>query len=372
MSKRVLVAPLDWGLGHATRCIPIIRAFLQQDATVILASGGRAYQLLQQEFPSLILEKLPAYNIRYQSGSMVLNIGWQLPKIIWAIWKEHRQLQKLIQKYQIDIVISDNRYGCFSKRAKSIFVTHQINLRIPNILLQSIARFLNRIFIQQFAACWIPDVKGKSSIAGLLAQSSKFLNLKYIGILSRMQPLELPIKQDIIIVLSGPEPQRTRLEALILKQIFTLPYRFLLVQGKPEGDGGGEWGNVGMRDGEMERPRERGKIEIIPFLDAKKLNEAIVSSGLVICRAGYSTIMDLAVLGKKAIFIPTPGQTEQEYLAERLFEKKLFYYQKQRELNLAEALEKVKDFSGFKWQDYEHSREMLKTAVMDLLNPLPS
>lgn len=362
MSKRVLIAPLDWGLGHATRCIPIIQEFLEQGAEVILASDGRAYQLLQREFPHAILELLPSYKVQYPTHNMIWNMILQAPKIIWAIWQEHWYLQKIIKKHQINFVLSDNRFGCFSKKIPSIFITHQINIQVPNIFLQLLVRALNRIFLRQFAACWIPDVPGEDRIAGNLSQANDLKNQKYIGILSRMQPLELPIRHDLLVVLSGPEPQRTRLEEAILQQLRDLPYTCLLVQGKPEesGNGGiGEWGNGGMGD--------RRKVEIVPFLDAKSLNQAMATAEVIICRAGYSTIMDLAVLGKKAIFIPTPGQTEQEYLAKRLFEKQLFYYQKQTELNLAEALEKIHDFPGFKWQDYQHSRMMLKKAVFELL-----
>ncbi|MBK7872558.1 MAG: hypothetical protein IPJ74_18690 [Saprospiraceae bacterium] len=136
MKKRILVAPLDWGLGHATRCIPIVQELLDQDAEVLLATNGGAFELLRKEFPTLIVEKLPAYNIRYANGNMYWNVGIQLPKIIKAIVSEYYTLKKLIHQYQIDAIISDNRYGCFSKKVKCIFITHQINILIPNFFLK--------------------------------------------------------------------------------------------------------------------------------------------------------------------------------------------------------------------------------------------
>lgn len=356
MSKRVLVAPLDWGLGHATRCIPIIAELQKQGAFVILATNGRAYELLKQAFPNLPLEKLPAYAIHYGSSNMFWNIGWQLPKIIWTIWQEHQHLKKLIQKHQLDIVIADNRYGCYNRKTKSIFVSHQINIKIPNLFLQTIVRFCNRMLIQRFDACWIPDLQGENNLAGALSQPPRLAHAVYIGILTRMQYLNLPKKWDVIAVLSGPEPQRTILEEIIIKQLLQLTYKILLVQGKPE--------KVIGRKGD----RVMESIQVVPFLNAKDLNEAMSASDVVICRSGYSTVMDLAVLGKKAILIPTPGQTEQEYLAERFFEKGIFYTQKQAELNLPMALEKVHAFTGLAPQHYEYAQEKLHSVIKKILN----
>ncbi len=374
MLKRVLVAPLNWGLGHATRSIPVIQELLQQGAEVVLASDGRAYQLLQQEFPNMLLEKMPAYNIQYPTHNMLWNMLLQLPKMLVSIWREHWHLQKLVEKHHITHVISDSRFGCFSRKAKTTFITHQMNIRLPNLLGQGLVRLANRSFINCFDTCWIPDIAGDKNLAGALAHPALFSKAKYIGILSRMQAMQAPKKYDALVVLSGPEPQRTRLEEMILQQIAVLPGDFLVVQGKPEaGENKGiwEWGNRrigGWEDKEIEELGNWGRVEVVSFLDGTNLNEAMAASEMVICRSGYSTIMDLAVLGKKAVFIPTPGQTEQEYLAERLLNQGFFYYQKQTDLNVAAALEKGKDFSGFSPPDYQHSSTMLQTAVHDFLN----
>lgn len=355
MSKRVLVAPLDWGLGHATRCIPIIWELERQGAEVILASNGRAYDLLRLEFPNLPLEKLPAYNIQYHSNNMFWNIARQLPKIIWAIWQEHWHLQKLLRKYQINRVISDNRYGCFSSKAKSVFVTHQLNIQIPNLLLQRLVRFVHQRWIQQFDACWIPDMDGADNLAGNLTWSKSLQNITRIGILSRMRPWDLPLKWDILVVLSGPEPQRTVLEQLIINQVKDLPYKILLVQGKPEKN-------------KVWKDEKTGTIEIVPFLKTQELNKEMAASSVIICRSGYSTLMDLAILGKKAILIPTPGQTEQEYLAERLFKKEIFYTQQQADLNIQEALKKVSFFGGLESKIYHFSSEKLRVVIACFLS----
>ena len=257
----------------------------------------------------------------------------QLPAILSAILTEHRRLRRLIQAYQIDLVISDSRFGCFSKKAHCIFISHQIHIKTPLATLgfHKLVNSINHWFIQRFDACWVPDFEDpEASLSGSLSRPAPF-PLQYIGPLSRIQPLKRSSKYDLIVVLSGPEPQRTRLEALVISQLKDLKMRMLLVKGKPA---------------EKEPERKLGNLKILPFLGARALNEAMAESDLVICRSGYSTIMDLAVLGTSAILIPTPGQTEQEYLAQYFYEKKIFYTQEQGALDLPLALTKVKEYSG--------------------------
>lgn len=354
MQLRILIAPLDWGLGHATRCIPIIRALLLRNASIIIASNGAALALLQQEFPDLTFEKLPAYQIAYRKKSMIWNMALQLPKIIWTIIQEHKALKKLVKKHQIKIVISDNRYGCYNRNVKSIFLTHQINIIIPNFILQSFVRFATLVFIKQFDACWIPDYPEKENLSGILSHPAHTLNATYVGILTRMQYLNLPKKWDIIIVLSGPEPQRSFFEYLIIQQAVELPHKILLVQGKP------------LSEPMKPYNHDIQNLQIVPFLKTEELNKAMAMAGLVICRSGYSTLMDLAILCKNAILIPTPGQTEQEYLANYLFEKGVFYIQRQAELNLEEAIQKSNSYVGFQAPTLRSSF-LLDDAIEQLL-----
>lgn len=349
MKKRVLIAPLDWGLGHATRCIPLINKLLAQGATVIIATNGRAYDLLKGEFPGLTIEKLPAYGIRYWFHNMLLNIAIQLPNIIWAFVAEYFQTQKLLRRHQIDLIISDNRFGCFSKKAKSIFVTHQINILIPNLILHRVANFLNKGTISQFDACWIPDFPPPGSLTGALS-GNQLPCVRYIGILSRFVALNLPIEYDAIAVLSGPEPQRTYLENKLLAQMKGLPYHFLLVQGKSE---------------QSQQPRQLGNITLITHLRSLELQRAIAASGFVICRSGYSSIMDLAAMGKRALLIPTPGQTEQAYLAARLSADGICLQQNQSTLNLPLAFQQISLYSGFDPKKL-NAEILLEEAMMSL------
>ena len=347
---RILVAPLDWGLGHATRCVPIIEEIMRQGGEPVVGSAGRALAYLKAEFPALDRVELPAYGIHYRSANMYRNIGAQIPKLLRAAWGEHRQLQRLIRSGSIGAVISDNRFGCFSRLAPCVFITHQVHLRIPPPPLQWFANRINHYFIRRHEECWIPDLPGSGSLAGALSSPLPELPCRHIGILSRLRPEAGPAQYDILVLLSGPEPQRSRLETLLIRQLKNLPCRVLLVQGKTEQDG---------------RSRPAPNIEAVSYLTAGALQAAMASSSLVISRSGYSTIMDLAAMGKKALLIPTPGQTEQEYLARRVQQMGYCPFQGQEELNLKKGLPELESYPGF--PEYPAGGAPLEAAVRNFL-----
>lgn len=314
---------MNWGLGHASRCVPLIRELLRQGAQVALASDGDALALLQTEFPQLPAYELPAYGIRYHGGNMVGDLARQLPAMLTAIYREHRQTSQLVKNLRIDGLISDNRYGCFNKQIPCAFVSHQINIKIPVPGLAGMVNLLHRQLIRRFDEVWVPDLPGEQNLSGELSHGPGCRGFHYVGALSRMQLLPEPQRYDGIAVLSGPEPQRSRLEELLLAQMSTLPHRFLLVQGKTR---------------ERNHRQLKENIEVVSCLDSGALNRAILAARLFIGRSGYSTIMDLAKLGKPALLIPTPGQTEQEYLARLLDAGKLFTVQSQDRLDLPLAM----------------------------------
>ena len=348
--KRILLAVLNWGLGHATRCIPIVKELQIQGAELFLASDGNALKLLEVEFPELTCLKLPPYNISYDSSNMIFTIGKQMPKIMRAVANEKSAIKKMVAQYKIDIIISDNRYGCFHKKTKNIFITHQINLLIPFTPFELIARWINQKAIEKFDECWIPDFEGENNIAGILSHQHSLKHAKYIGNLSRMQKLRATKKYDVIVVLSGPEPQRSFLEKIIIKQAEALPQKFLIIRGIVTNE---------------PTQKIQSNIELLSFMSAKKLNRAIAESDVMICRSGYSSIMDLVHLEKKAILIPTPGQTEQLYLAKRFFEMGLYCYQKQETLNLEKALMEVQKYKGFPKR--KEANQILKKEIEKLL-----
>lgn len=356
LKKTVLIAPLNWGLGHATRCIPIIHALLQENIKVIIASDGTALELLKKEFPQLIHLELPAYNVTYRTSNMLWNIGTQVFKISFAMIREWFVLQQLIKKYNIDAIIADNRYGCWSRQVPTIFMTHQINIKIPNRFLQTFVNFFNHLSLRLFDEIWIPDVANEPNLAGELAHNHSLAKAKYIGILSRMNPLKVGKRYDIGIVLSGPEPQRTYLETLLLAQIknfhinIDASVKFLFVKGKTD----------------LEEFSVTENLEIHGYLTSKILNQKMSACDLLIVRSGYSTLMDLAILNKKAVLIPTPGQTEQEYLAKHFQTQGIFDFQNQVDFSLEKAISTANNFTGFKVNMKNDA--LLKKAILDLIS----
>lgn len=328
--KHILVAVLDWGLGHATRSIPIIRNLLQQGHIPILASDGRALLLLKEEFPELTALELPSYNIRYHSNNMVVNMAWQLPRITYAAFAEHFAVRKIVQEYQIEMIISDNRFGCFHPRIKSCFLTHQLNLQIDQTVPRLLGNLANRFWISRYDECWIPDFEHRPNISGILSHPSPFKAVRYLGPLTRMKKMMLAKKYKLCIVLSGPEPQRTLLEKILTEQAKKITGKVLIVKGKTE----------------QNETTVSNHIKTVSFLTSKNLNAAICASEIVVSRSGYSTLMDLSVLGAKALLIPTPGQTEQEYLAQHFHEQSIFMMQDQEKVNLEFALDNMQYFKG--------------------------
>lgn len=308
-SPVVLIAPLDWGLGHATRCIPLIRAFQELDFKVILAGEKNQKALLEKEFPDLQFLELRGYHMTYSSCSFLIlfKIVFQIPGILLSIYKEHRWLNSIIDDFSLDLIVSDNRYGLFCSRVPCIFMTHQLYIKTPRNIGRSLLRRLNFSFINQFNRCWVPDM-ATDGLAGSLSHPSILPEIPtfYIGLLSRFQspPKSNDFKFDFVVLLSGPEPQRTILEKKLRSGLSALSgYKVAMVLGLPM-----------LSDDEK---LEDGMV-VYPHLSGALLEELISSAKVVISRSGYTTLMELSAMRKKVLMIPTPGQTEQVYLAEKI------------------------------------------------------
>ena len=330
--KKVLVAPLNWGLGHATRCIPIINALIKANYEPILASDGDALILLQKEFPLLKSYTLPSYNIKYSKSGQNLKFKLLLsiPSVITAVKKEHALVARILKKEAIAGIISDNRFGVYNSNIPSVYITHQLTVLSGKTT--GITSKTHQKIIKNFNECWVPDVQNEPNLSGNLGhlQIHDF-NLKYLGVLSRFKPVKCTIKYNLLIVLSGPEPQRTLLEEKLLLELKNYQGKVLFVRGTLE------------NNTVLKVPKN---IEIRNYLLTDALEKALNESELIIARSGYSTIMDVAVLGKKAFFIPTPGQYEQEYLAKTLKEKLIAPYSSQQDFSL-EKLNEIENYTGF-------------------------
>jgi UDP:flavonoid glycosyltransferase YjiC (YdhE family) len=310
-----LVAPLDWGLGHTTRCIPVIHLLQQNGYKVIIAAEGRQAQLLQQEFPALQILSLQGYRISYTQYKRLLpfKILWQLPKIVLAIRREHNWLHRTIAAQQIQLVISDNRFGLWSRKATCVFITHQLNIQTPFTWLSKAVRRINYRFINRYSACWVPDsADARGNLAGALSHPAVLpkVPVTYIGPLTRLQAREAAPQYKWLFVLSGPEPQRTLLEKKLLQVTTQLNAPVFLLRARP---------------GDTQLPDVPPNCTVANHLDSAALEQLFAASEYIVSRSGYTTVMELLAMGKKALLIPTPGQTEQEYLAQHLMQQQWCY-----------------------------------------------
>ena len=340
---RVLVAPLDWGLGHATRCIPIILTLIEQGCEVIIAADGPVKNLLQKEFAQVEFLPLRGYDIAYsrKKSWFGIKILSQFPKIFLRIRAENKWLKKAVGQYKIDAVISDNRPGLSHPAIPCIYITHQLLIKTGYRFTEWIAQKIHYHFINKYSSCWVPDWQGKNNLAGALSHPLRLpqIPVTYIGPLSRFKNSRADTKYDCCFLLSGPEPQRTIFENIVLKELETIQLKAVVIRGLPE---------------ETVVPvSQKTGVEILNHLPATALEKCLLQSKLIIARSGYSTIMDMVKLQKKSVLIPTPGQTEQEYLAAYLQNKKIFYSVGQQGISLEEVLKNVQrfPFSSFNTTD---------------------
>jgi UDP-N-acetylglucosamine transferase subunit ALG13 len=300
---RILVAPLDWGLGHTTRCIPIIQQLLKQGAVVTVAGNAQQLQYLQTELADVHYLPLQGYNISYAKTTfgLLLMMLWQIPKIVWSIYKEHRWLKSTLQNNNFDAVISDNRYGLFSNKTTTVFITHQLHIQVP--FGSKVIHYINTYFIKKYTHCWVPDDAAPNSLAGVLSANSN-INFSpiYIGAISRFtnaMPCITNNTNTILCILSGPEPQRSLLAQSIALQLANTMYIITVV---------GYTSNT--------ITNNASNITYLPLQSATQLQQLIATNHILVSRSGYTTVMDLAVWQRAAILVPTPGQTEQEYLGQ--------------------------------------------------------
>jgi len=330
-----MVCPLDWGLGHASRMIPVVRMLMKKGYKIKLAGSGKSLALLSCNFPGLPFISMPSAEIRYsESKSQLWCIISQLPALLLSIVKEHRLICKLVRENSVDLIVSDNRYGLYCKNTYTVLVTHQLSpvLPYPVKFLEYPVHVIIKHFIRKFNACWVPDAKGRdNNLSGILSHRYSIpSNVHYIGILSRFLGLNIAIPNksllnfEIVAVISGPNPQAEIFMQKIIQNSEVLKRKTLIIGG-------------------LNKYRNQDvfhHVTIISHLPTNQFFYVLINAKLIICRSGYSGIMDLICLGKNALLVPTPGQTEQEYLAKSLAEKYSFFYCRQDKLNYA-IIEKV-------------------------------
>lgn len=354
----ILICPLNWGLGHAARCIPLIKMFQQKECNVIVAGDKLLLHFIRSEFPEIKSIPLKGMIIKYgKKANWPLFFIFKLPKLLFCIFKEHRSIKKVVKKYNVDIVISDNRFGLFGSNAYSIYITHQLYIKLPAVtsIFEGWVNKIHRFLIKKFDECWVPDFENGLTLAGELSHPPKTLpNTTYIGPLSRfteyLNQAGHKNKFDIAVILSGPEPQRSILENLLLSQLKTTSYKAIIIQGKPEYKQ-----NLALSN----------NIQMTSIMNTAQLYETIMQSEVILCRSGYTSIMDILAIGHKAILIPTPGQSEQEYLANLYQTRNFFITTPQNELNISEIMLKIAFYKGHK---IEFPLPMLNQIIDNLIS----
>ncbi len=362
---KILVCPLDWGLGHATRCIPLIRALEKCGHAVSIAAGGGGLHLLRQEFPQRPCLEFTGYRVRYARSAwgFLPFLLWQAPAIALGLWRESRQLKRLVKEHGVEIVISDGRYGLLAKKVPTIFITHQIFLRVPGdflgrSMLERLVRMLNLTWLKRFQEVWVPDFSGPENLSGALSHGALLANARFIGPLSRFQgKQEKPednakrfeegiVRIDVLAMVSGPEPQRTTFESRLREQMGKMKGTRVIVKGLPGADK-----TKGNPEGQFPGSEYRiapGELNEFNHAPGAVLSEWMRAANWVVARSGYTTLMEMAGLGLKAVLlVPTPGQSEQEYLAQHLHDQGVAFTQKQSDLELTEASLKVTAMKGF-------------------------
>lgn len=325
--KKVLIAPLNWGLGHATRCIPLVNKYLAEGCTIHIASDGDALKILQKEFKNFHFHALPAYDVKYGAeDNFFTSLLFQLPSLMKNVSKEYVFVQELQKKYDFDLIISDNRPGVKSKAAKSVYLTHQLQFKVKYGA--KLGHRMHKMLYKDFDEIWVPDVKPPQNLAGELSFSDSD-KVKYIGHLTRAQKVLEAKIYDVLLLLSGPEPQRSKLEDELFRQLKSTKLKVALVRGTS-----------------VSRLRTNPKFKIIDLANSQEIDQLVAQSKVVIARTGYSTLMDLSVWKAACILIPTPGQPEQEYLGEYIKKSEWAFVSSQKKLNINSQLEQAFKF-GF-------------------------
>ena len=365
---KVLVAPLDWGLGHATRCVPVVREFLRAGAEVELAVVKANANFFREVFPELRQRLAPSYNIVYPKHGYNMAL-WLLKNSMHlnsVMRYEHHFAEEMVERHGYDVLFSDNRFAFYSKNALSIYMTHQRRIAFPRAFaaFERIGVMWHANIMRKFDEVWVPDLEIYPGYAGSLSHSGATPGdkpMRYVGTLSRFSdwdagenagnalgnalgkaPTPVDLERDVdlmsvsefmahsanvewnavprvralgkqasgmraaykvVAVVSGVEPARTQFEQQLREALQQISGQHMMILGKPSVE---------------QKTWTEGNIEFHTHLATNDFAEAVKRADFVVSRGGYSTVMDMAELGAKCIFVPTPGQFEQIVLARDL------------------------------------------------------
>lgn len=358
-SQNILICPLEWGLGHAGRMIPLAARLREMKYTVNIGAGDELLSFFRKELPGLRYIRFPGFNPKYSALlPPYISVFLKIPALVVNIFLEHFRLNRLITDNSIDIVISDNRFGLWNRRIKTVYITHMLRIPFPRPLrfLEFIGIILHKAIISKYSLCFIPDLPDELNISGRLSHDLKLpANIRYIGLLSRFTGIcpssqKKPVNNlHITVILSGPEPQRSLLKKKLEILLQTSEYPVVI---------------LGCRPDKSSEPVRSGNVIYYDHLPATEMKNVIIGSRGIIARSGYTTIMELISLGCNALLVPTPGQTEQEYLARHLARKGWFFYSSQKLLN--KGIDCQADKPAFPDEIMVRSKMLLEKALKEL------
>lgn len=335
--KRIFICALDWGLGHAARSLAIVRYLREQNYEVHVGGGEKVLKVFENEFPDLVQHTLPKVSPVYtrKKAWLVPFLILQIPYLFFQVIKEYFRIKRLAKEFSFDIIISDTRFGAFGTNVPSFYITNQPRVVLPRRF-KIFSNFFTRMhqwLIAKYDYCLISDEVPPLNLGGYMTDVKLKSPSEHIGIITRLDVLEGNTQKDYLLcILSSQEPQRTMLEDSLMKQIKYIDKRVTFVRGLP-----------------LHAPRLNVDVpencEIIQYVSAKKISQLLTEAELVICRPGFGSLLDLAALGKKALLIPTPGQSEQEQTAAHVKNRGWFYSVEQAGLDLKKAIEDAKKYS---------------------------
>jgi UDP:flavonoid glycosyltransferase YjiC (YdhE family) len=355
----VFVSPLNWGLGHSTRDIPIIEELLRRGHEVTIGSSGNALVLLKRECNECNFIHFKDYPAPYSDSRFFLaNFAAGIPAMLQAIAQENKRFEQILAKNRFDLIISDNRMSVYSPRIPSYFISHQLRYSMPGYLypFEMLTMPFNSFFHRKFTGVIVPDIdpnKNRQNLSGKLCRSKLDITNRrvyYAGILAGTKKMAVPQDLDFLAIVSGPEPQRTKLEEIIMKQVQALPGEKVVLLGSPQKES---------------HKKLDEHTTVHSYVSTKDKAELMNRARFIITRSGYTTMMEMAELDKKqGLFTPTPGQTEQEYLSRYYAQQGWFLSRSQYKLNLVEDVQEAMNSQGF--LEMDKTQENVKRLYQDV------
>lgn len=359
----VVLSMLNWGFGHLTRCFPIIRSLIELKKQLLIVCTPAQQEVLARSFDGLIFFNAADDTPRYgkTKATTLLRLSLQAPFQLMKVKRDNKLLERLSQEYDIELIISDNKYGFYHSRIPSVILTHQLNIQTGlGKWADAVANRINRKLLSRFREVWVVDGVGKNSLAGSLSAASDNIDarVKWIGTLNRLQIRAQKGSEKLLIILSGPEPQRTILEELIVHQLPVNHRHITLIRGTK-------------KNFSQQALQKLTSLQFTNWIDLAGLAEIeqlLSQTEWVLGRAGYTSLMEWVTGGWKSIVIPTPGQAEQEYLGYYLMQRGWVFSVEQNNFDLQDSIKKAAAFSYSEMRPAAADKNEIKALIASLLS----